>query len=332
MYIYAKRMAVMLLLLAMLILPVSASIPQASESFFVNDTADVINSDTEEYILSAAENLYIETGAQVVVATVNFTDGIEIENYAMQMFNEWGIGSSDRNNGLLILLVIGEENYWVTPGTGLEDLFSGGKLKLILDEYLEPDFAAADYDAGVRKTFDAVLEELNFYYAREDAPKSENDPVYADGNGEGDSDVSVGSVIRTIITIALIGLFIYLIVKIFSGDDSDNNGSNNGGGSGGGGKRITINPTAGGSFGRGFMGGLGGGIGREIGRSIGREIGRGFRGGSRGHGGGFGGSRGSFGGGSRGGFGGSRGSFGGGSRGGFGGGGGSSRGGGAGRR
>ncbi len=315
-----KRAVILLITTAFMLMPVMAALPEVSESFFVNDMADVIDADTETYIIDAASALYTDTGAQVVVATVNFTDGIEIENYAMQLFNAWEIGASDRNNGLLILLVIGEENYWVTPGEGLEDVFSGGKIKLLLDDYLEPDFAAEDYDAGARKIFDAVIEELELYYSRADAPKSENELVYMEVEESLSLSEAVGSFIKGIIKIALIILFIYLIVKIFSGGDDDNSDNNGGGGGGGTKKRITINPPIGGSFGRGFMGGLGGGIGREIGRSIGREIGRGLRGGSSNHRG------------STGSFGGSRGSFGGGSRGSFRGGGGSTRGGGAGRR
>lgn len=308
-----------------LLLPVFAAVPETSESFFVNDMADVIEADTETYMIEAAENLYTETGAQVVVATVNFTDGIEIENYAMQMFNEWGIGSSDRNNGLLILLVIGEENYWVTPGTGFEELFSGGKLKLILDEYMEPDFAAENYDASARKTFDAIMQELELYYSRDDSPKSENIPIYDEAEQIGAVRFTISGIFKAIVTIVLIFLFIYLIVKIFKDDDNDHNGH------GGGGRRIHIDNGAGRSFRRGF---IMGGLGSEIGRSIGRDIGRGFRGGSNRSHGGFGGSR--SGGGHHGGFGGgsSGRSFGGGGSagGGFRGGGGSSRGGGAGRR
>ena len=325
-YTYAKRAASALAMLIILIIPVFAAIPEASDSFFVNDVADVIDADTETYIVEAAGNLYTETGAQVVVATVNFTDGIEIENYAMQLFNEWGIGSVDRNNGLLILLVIGNEDYWVTPGEGFEELFSGGKLKVILDEYMEPDFAVGDYDAGVRKTFDAVLEELELYYSRTDAPKSdaavaEDDWIYYDGEQMNFELFAIGSFFRTAIIITLIALFIYLLVKIFHDDDHDDHYR-------GGGGRGRINHHRSGAFGRGFMGGFGSGIGREVGRSIGRDIGRGFRGS-------FGGSSSSHRGGSFGSSSGhSRGSFGGGSssRGGFRGGGGSSRGGGAGRR
>ena len=58
-------------------------------------------------------------------------------------------------DGLLLLLAIGEENYWVMQGKGLEGVLSSGMLGDYLYEYLEPDFAIGDYDAGVYKVFNA---------------------------------------------------------------------------------------------------------------------------------------------------------------------------------
>lgn len=43
----------------------------------------------------------------------------------MTSFNKWGIGDKKANNGLLILLSIGAEDYYAEPGVGLTDVFTG---------------------------------------------------------------------------------------------------------------------------------------------------------------------------------------------------------------
>lgn len=53
------------------------------------------------------------------MATVDFTDGEDIADYAYDLFNKWGIGDKKANNGLLILLSIGAEDYYAEPGVGL---------------------------------------------------------------------------------------------------------------------------------------------------------------------------------------------------------------------
>ena len=142
----------------------AAEIVQPTDQFYVGDYANVINSDTEQYIVAQNEILEEKTGAQVVVVTVDFTGGMDIEDYAYDLFNEWGIGSSEKNNGVLILMVIGEENYWAMQGSGIENVLTSSKLGDLLYDYLEPDFAAADYDAGAKSIFDAVSGELAKYY------------------------------------------------------------------------------------------------------------------------------------------------------------------------
>lgn len=142
----------------------AADIVEPTDQFYVGDYANVINSDTEQYIVSQNEILYEKTGAQVVVVTVDFTGGMDIEDYAYDLFNEWGIGSSEKNNGVLILMVIGEENYWAMQGSGIENVLTSSELGDLLYDYLEPDFAVGDYDAGAKSIFDAVSGELAKYY------------------------------------------------------------------------------------------------------------------------------------------------------------------------
>ncbi len=65
---------------------------------------------------------------------------------------------------VLLLLAVGEDNYWAVQGSGLEDSLSSGTLGDLLREYLEPDFAAGNYDSGVKKTFAALYDEVSALY------------------------------------------------------------------------------------------------------------------------------------------------------------------------
>ena len=141
------------------------SIPQRPENQYVLDEAGVLSEETEQEIIDTNNALFEETGAQVVVVAVDFLGGEDIEDYAYTLFNSWGIGSVERNNGLLLLLAIGEDNYYAMSGYGLEDYFDGAKLKEMLNDYLEEDFAARDYDAGVEKFFSQAVSQVKTYYA-----------------------------------------------------------------------------------------------------------------------------------------------------------------------
>lgn len=146
---------------------VFAAIVDPPLEVYVGDYANVLTDETEQYIIEKNQDLSKATGAQIVVVTVDFLDGIPIEEYAYTIFNQWGIGDADKNNGLLLLLAIGEDNYWVMQGKGLEDVLSSGTLGDYLAQDLEPDFAVGNYDSGVNKIFRSFCDWFTDYYQLE---------------------------------------------------------------------------------------------------------------------------------------------------------------------
>ena len=228
---------IMLLLIMLLVsLPVLASaayggVISQSDSFYVADEADVISSDTEKYIIEKNAELEQLCGGQIVVATVDFLDGMDIEDYAYKLFKDWKIGDEDRDNGILLLLAIGEENYWCMQGKGLEGALTSGDIDDILWNYLEDDFASGDYDSGVRSVFDALYDSVADIYG--------TGGEY-DGSGSGSSDYDYGYVsaasdfariIKMALIVFLVVLLLLIITSIFFG--SKNKGSRGGGFSGG---------------------------------------------------------------------------------------------------
>ncbi|NLG25702.1 MAG: TPM domain-containing protein, partial [Clostridiales bacterium] len=134
----------------------AAGVVQPTADFYVGDFADVLSTQTEEHIVLNNDALYQASGAQIVFVTVDTTGSTSIENYAYRIINDWGVGSAEKQNGLVVLLAIQDDDYWLTQGEGLEQYLSAGDLGDYANKYLEPYFAARDYDAGVVALFDAL--------------------------------------------------------------------------------------------------------------------------------------------------------------------------------
>jgi len=209
---------VLVLALILALVPASAAVVQPSASYYVTDEAGVISSETEAYIVSMNGELeYACDGAQIVVVAVDFLDGMDIEDYCYRLFSDWQIGSASEDNGVLLLLAIGEENYWCMQGTGLINSLSSGTIDDILWNYLEPDFAVGNYDAGVRSVFDALCGELCSIYG------VSNSGIVSDGYYDGSQyidqmgqAVNIMSWIVTIIAILaimIIILYIYTVIR-----------------------------------------------------------------------------------------------------------------------
>ena len=173
---------------------------------------------------------------------------MEIEDYAYTIFNEWGIGDAEKNNGLLLLLTIGEENYWAMQGQGLEGVLSSGTLGDYLYDYLEPDFAVGDYDAGVYQVFQAFLGWFSNYYDLSEQDLSLNGDWSGSGVGStvDNSNVSYDENDRDrhektesdgdLLWILIIAIIIIILISMHNRRKDQNNKKNNrrNGGSGGG--------------------------------------------------------------------------------------------------
>src|SRR5690606_6927487 len=78
--------------------------PKPQTNLYVFDYADLIESQDEQEMRKIAKALDDKTKAQIVVVTVNDLAKMEIEDYALNLFRNWGIGDKEKNNGVLIMV------------------------------------------------------------------------------------------------------------------------------------------------------------------------------------------------------------------------------------
>lgn len=143
--------------LLLIAFPALAAIPEPTEDFYVYDSAGVLEYNTEGHIVFCNDVLFEACGAQIAVVAVDSVGNAEISDYTMELLNDWGVGDPKKQNGCALVLAIEDETYFLATGTGLDNTLTDGEVKLLLDEYLEPDFATADYDTGTKKLFDALF-------------------------------------------------------------------------------------------------------------------------------------------------------------------------------
>ena len=142
----------------------SRAVVSQTSDFYVNDSAGVLDNSLKNYIISTNKSLYSQTGAQIVVVTVNSLDGDAIEDYANKLFRQYGIGDSKKNNGVLILLSIQDRKCRIEVGYGLEGTLTDGKTGRIQDDYMVPYFKNDNWQDGIKNGYNAVLQEVKNEY------------------------------------------------------------------------------------------------------------------------------------------------------------------------
>lgn len=164
---YNKKIKYVLIFLITIIILLgnnSYAIVSKTREFFVNDSANLLSNETEDYIINMNKALESKTGAQIVVVTAKNLEGMSLEEYATKLFREYGIGDKEKNNGVLILCAYEERMIRVEVGYGLEGALPDGKTGRIQDEYIIPYLKENDFDTGIKNGFNAILQEVMTEY------------------------------------------------------------------------------------------------------------------------------------------------------------------------
>jgi uncharacterized protein len=98
---------------------------------FVYDYVGALDAETAQAIENAACETYAKTSAHFVLVSVADTGDESLEGYALHLFERWGIGARDANDGILLLYVGayepsgGASALRVEVGYGLEGTING---------------------------------------------------------------------------------------------------------------------------------------------------------------------------------------------------------------
>ena len=135
-----------------------------SDTNAVADHADILSADTEDYINSVSTQLQEACGAQIGVYTLEDMIGNStMEGVAYEVFNTWGLGDAEQDNGVLLLLAPYEADggdYYIMRGDGLESQLSYSTLNSILQDDLEPNWVKGDYDTGTQRAVSSIANRL----------------------------------------------------------------------------------------------------------------------------------------------------------------------------
>ncbi len=192
--------------------------------YLIHNEGGAVSQDTAEYIEAMNASLFAQTGAQIAVDVVRTTGNEEIGDYAERMFRDLGVGSRERNNGVLLILALENEyngapdgDYYITWGGG----FSSGqqtRLEDILYNTMESYFAAKRYDEGVRVTFDGLTAYLAGLYGvmvSEAPPPAASMGNYQSLSGGYQSTgvtVALGSVVWGLVTLVVVLLVLWVLL------------------------------------------------------------------------------------------------------------------------
>lgn len=143
--------------LALLLLPALALALGATPSITgpVTDLGGLLSTEDADAITEGLIRLRRDTGAQMAVLLVDSTGGEPIEDYSLRVAELWGGGTKKHDDGLLLVIAVGDRRMRLEVGYGLEEYLPDDAVRTLLDEQ-GPLMRQEDYRGAVLGILEGV--------------------------------------------------------------------------------------------------------------------------------------------------------------------------------
>ncbi len=130
---------------------------------FVNDfyTVPILSPADKSALETKLSDLEKSTGNEVSIVIIPSLGGDTIENFAVNLYKDWGLGKKGVDNGALVLVSIADRQIRIEVGYGLEPVLTDITTSRIISETITPEFKKGDYAGGLSAGVDQIVSVLN---------------------------------------------------------------------------------------------------------------------------------------------------------------------------
>lgn len=115
---------------------------------YVSDFAGVVDPQSRAELESYSARIRETTGAQFAFVTIPSLEGEPIEDVANNIFHNWGIGEKGKDNGLMVLLSVGDRKSRLEVGGGLGESVPDSMAGLLLED-MRPALRQSEYGTAM---------------------------------------------------------------------------------------------------------------------------------------------------------------------------------------
>ncbi len=131
----------------------------------VNDYAELLEPEAERELETLLADLERSDSTQIAVLTVPSLEGDSLEDFSIRVAEKWGLGTSERDNGAVLLVARDDRKIRIEVGYGLEGTLTDLMAGRIIDREIAPAFRLGQFDRGIRAGVTAMAEVVRGEYA-----------------------------------------------------------------------------------------------------------------------------------------------------------------------
>jgi uncharacterized protein len=151
------------LLAALVVLPLFAFTVPPNDGF-VTDTAGILTSSQKTDLDQKLRAYQQQTSNEIAVLIVKTLNGEPIDDVGVQVGRAWGVGTKEKNNGILMLVDLEERQVTIQTGYGLEGAVPDIVAKGVIDTDIVPNFRQGKYFEGISTAIDSLEKHIGGEY------------------------------------------------------------------------------------------------------------------------------------------------------------------------
>lgn len=136
----------------------------------VNDYTQTLSSEQINQLESKLVAFDDSTSTQIAVVIIKSLEGYDVADYTVRLAESWGVGGAKNNNGVVLLVSLGDRKVTIQTGYGVEGALPDAIARRIIENEIKPNFQSGDYFAGISQGIDAIISYTKGEY-KADAPK-----------------------------------------------------------------------------------------------------------------------------------------------------------------
>lgn len=170
----------------LLVLMLVAAIPFAARAYsspgtpagFVNDFAGMLQPQERTQLEQTLSSFEKSTSNELTVVTIPNLGGDTIENYAVKLFEEWKIGKTKKDNGVLLLIARDDRTMRIEVGYGLEGALTDAQSYWIINNQITPNFKAGHYYAGIDAGVSEIMKATRGEYVPSESARADKTATF----------------------------------------------------------------------------------------------------------------------------------------------------------
>jgi len=130
--------------------------PSLAEGLVLDQTRTL----TPEQLVTLREKLLAydkSTSNQIAIVLIPALKGNSIDDVALKIGRDWGVGQANNDNGVVILIAKDDRKMRIEVGTGLEGAVTDYVSSSIIQNTLRPNFKEDNYYRGLTEAVDEII-------------------------------------------------------------------------------------------------------------------------------------------------------------------------------